>query len=91
MDMNNEKLSRGSNPSIDQLQRSALPSDVNARRMVARPEYMHNGLDKSPGNAKSIKGMLACSAVAAALLVLIALLAWISNSRFGQLLQALIR
>jgi hypothetical protein len=43
------------------------------------------------GNAKSIKSKLACSGITAAMLGLIALLAWISNSRFGQLLQVLIQ
>ena len=42
------------------------------------------------GNSKSVKSKLACSDIAA-MLVLIALLAWISNSRFGQLLHALIQ
>lgn len=40
------------------------------------------------GNAKSVKSKLAWSGVAA--MLVLALLAWISNSRFGQLLQALI-
>ncbi|VVO33054.1 hypothetical protein [Pseudomonas fluorescens] len=63
-------------------------SQLHANPSLTQMEHRGMEFDKAPDNRKSIKTRLACSA--GAILVLIALLIWISHSRFGQLLQALI-
>lgn len=73
--MNHKKFFKGSN------QLRADPS-------LTQTEHRGMELDKAPDNGKSIKTRLAWAA--GAILVLIALLTWISHSRFGQLLQVLI-
>ena len=73
--MNLKKFFKGSNQSRTNLS-------------LTQVEHHSMELDKTPHNGKSIKARLACSA--GAILVLIALLTWISNSRFGHLLQVLI-
>lgn len=73
--MNHKKFFKGSN----QLRANLPLTQVEQHRME---------LDKTPANGRPIKARLVCSA--AAILVLIALLTWISNSRFGQLLQVLL-
>lgn len=73
--MNHKKFFKGS-------------KQLRANPLLTQMEHCGMELDKAPRNGKSFKVRLAWSA--GAILVLIALLTWISHSRFGQLLQVLI-
>ena len=82
--MCNEKFFKERNPEINPSERSTLLTHVPPR---SREPRVHPG---RPANGKSIKSKLACTAGAAVVLILIALMAFISNSRLGQLLLVLI-
>lgn len=73
--MNHKKFFKGS-------------KQLHANPSLTQMEHRGMELDKAPHKGKSIKTRLAWSA--GAILLLIALLTWISHSRFGQLLQVLI-